>query len=866
MEQRGFKMKKAVVVQCRLGSIRLKNKALKQIDEKTLLEYVLNSMKKVDATLHYVLTDFASVEKLKPIVEKCGWNIFAGSEFDVLDRFCSFLRFIENTSVHNFPEIIIRATADNPFLFYDAAQKMIEDYEMQVEEGLKKDENFKIDYFTWSGLPHGSGVEILKTLSLLESVNYTSSPYDHEHVGPALYNHKDRYNCVFVEAPKEWNFPELRTTVDTFTDFFRAKSIINLYKIQNKVSSIGDAFDSQFVIEACKSKSVTNPILFVPNVDGKHGSGHLKRVLDLASILCADIYFSEKKVKKHKVFLENLINQYVLKGLITKDQIVKEDFPEDFYSLIVMDNFKTSQKEIDYFSKFAPVISIDEGSTKKVLKKIAYTLNIIPSDIKTDLINFTNYDFIPVSNKNREKSIKSISEIKNILIAFGGIDKSLFSLRIAQKIENILLDEKKSDFKITIVTTNKLILENKDSPRIFITQTIENLREHLFEYDLVITHYGFTAFEAASSNCLVFTFAPTVLHKKLSKKMGFTNLSHGISEKKLKTEIENLINSEDSDFVKQLKQNNKTDFNSNKKLSEFITDLSEKNVLSCPVCNEKNIFDDKIISRDKIKTIRRCKKCKLDYISFENTTKTEYNADYFGVEYKNQYGKTYLEDFNSIKNSCLRRHNIVDSIFRKKINKDNSVKGKILDIGCAYGPYLSASSDLGWLPFGIEPSSDAVDYVKNKLNFNAICSKFPVENLPKDYCNFDAVTMWYVIEHFEKLDEVLKTVNALLKNDGIFAFSTPSNCGISGKYDKSKFYKNSPSDHFSIWNPRVAKKILKKYGFKTVKIVSTGIHPERYPFIKKHDIKENQFLYKMFELHAKLFKLGDTFEIYAIKK
>ena len=859
-------MKKAVVVQCRLGSTRLKNKALKQIDDKTLLEYVLNSMKKVDAALHYVLTDFSSVEKLRPIVEKSGWNIFAGSEFDVLDRFCSFLRFVEKTSVHNFPEIIIRATADNPFLFYDAAQKMVEDYEKQVEDGLKKDENFKIDYFTWTGLPHGSGVEILNALSLLESVNYTSSPYDHEHVGPALYNHKDRYNCVFVASPKEWNFPELRTTVDTFNDFFRAKSIISLYKTQKNIVHIENSLESQFVIDACKSKYVTNPILFVPNIDGKHGSGHLKRVLELSSVLCAYIYFPEKKVKKYKVYLENLINHYVLQGLITKDQIIKDDFPEDFFSLIVMDNFKTSQKEIDYFSKFAKVISIDEGSNKKVLEKIAYALNIIPSDIDSDLINFTNYDFIPVPNKNREKSIKSINEIKNVAIVFGGIDNSLFSLKVAQKIENILLNEKSLDFKITIVTTNKFILENHDSPRIFATKTIENLREHLFEYDLVITHYGFTAFESISSNCLVFTFAPTLLHKKLSKKMGFSNLPHTISEKKLKLEILKLINADDSDFVKQLKQNNKNDFNSTEKLSEFIRDLSEKNVFYCPVCNSNDILDDKIVSRDKIKTIRNCKKCNLDYISFENTEKTEYNADYFGVEYKNQYGKTYLEDFNSIKNSCLRRHKIVDLIFRKKNSKDNSVKGKILDIGCAYGPYLSASSDLGWLPFGIEPANDAVDYVKNKLNFNVICSKFPVENLPKDYCNFDAVTMWYVIEHFEKLDEVLKTVNALLKSKGIFAFSTPSNRGISGKYNKTDFYKNSPSDHFSIWNPRVAKKILKKYGFKTVKIVSTGIHPERYPFIKKHAIKENQFLFKMVALHAKLFKLGDTFEIYAIKK
>ena len=213
----------------------------------------------------------------------------------------------------------------------------------------------------------------------------------------------------------------------------------------------------------------------------------------------------------------------------------------------------------------------------------------------------------------------------------------------------------------------------------------------------------------------------------------------------------------------------------------------------------------------------------------------------------------------------MRRHQIVDKIFRKN-QKDLSKKGKVLDIGCAYGPYLSASSDLGWIPFGIEPSSDAVNYVRNNLNFKAICSKFPVENLPSEFSNFNAVTMWYVIEHFENLDQVLSSISSLLDKKGIFAFATPSNSGVSGKYNRETFYKQSPQDHFSIWNPKVAKKILKKYGFKTVKVVSTGIHPERYPFVKKHNVQKGTFVFKLFELHSKLFSLGDTFEIYAIKK
>lgn len=858
-------MKKAVVVQCRLGSTRLKNKALKLIDNKTILEYVLNSMKKVDASIYYVVTDFYSLEKLKPIVEKCGWNIFAGSEFDVLDRFCSFLRFIDNTDIHNFPQIIIRATADNPFLFYDAAKKMIESYEQKIKTGLSTNPNFKIDYFTWTGLPHGSGVEILSTLSLLESINYTSDPYDHEHVGPALYNHKDRYNCVFEPAPEKWNHPKLRTTVDTINDFYRAKTIVNYIKNKERKQILENPIDSQTVIDACNSDAVKTPLLFVPNVDGKHGSGHLKRVLDLASVLCADIYIPPKKNSKTTV-LDKIIEKYILQGLIYKDQILSEEIPKDFYSSIILDNFCTSQKEIDYFSQFAKVLSIDEGSNSKILEKISYSVNVIPSLIKYENINLTNFDLIPLPKNQKDYPAKLIKDIKKVIIAFGGTDKSFVSINLASKLENIFLSEKNEDFEITIVTNNKQILENEYSPRIVPKNSIENLREKIYEYDLVITHYGFTAFEAVSSNCLVLTLSPTKLHKKLSKKMGFTNIHKGISEDKLKKELKNLFEKEDSDFIVNLKKNNLNKIDSQKEFSSLVRTLSEKEIKLCPVCNSKSIYLDKIISRDKIKTIRRCKICNLDYISFENAPKTQYNADYFGIEYKNQYGKTYLEDFNSIKNSCLRRHKIIDLIFTKKIANKESRNGKVLDIGCAYGPYLSAAKEFNWIPYGIEPSEDAVNYVRNKLNFSAICSKFPMDEIPNSYSNFDAITMWYVIEHFENLDEVLKSVYMMLNSKGIFAFSTPSNRGISGKYNPVDFYKNSPSDHFSIWNPKTAKKILKKYGFKTVKIVSTGIHPERFPFIKKHGIKKEQFLYKFFEFYAKLFSLGDTFEIYTTKK
>ena len=69
--------------------------------------------------MSFIPTDDESYERLEPVAKNCGWNCFAGSADDVLSRFC---RIAEKADA----DIIVRATGDNPFLFYDAAQASLE--------------------------------------------------------------------------------------------------------------------------------------------------------------------------------------------------------------------------------------------------------------------------------------------------------------------------------------------------------------------------------------------------------------------------------------------------------------------------------------------------------------------------------------------------------------------------------------------------------------------------------------------------------------------------------------------------------------------------------------------------------------------
>ena len=160
-----------------------------------------------------------------------------------------------------------------------------------------------------------------------------------------------------------------------------------------------------------------------------------------------------------------------------------------------------------------------------------------------------------------------------------------------------------------------------------------------------------------------------------------------------------------------------------------------------------------------------------------------------------------------------------------------------------------------------------MQYLKGRLSIFALKGFFPDDcrigpgNLSfweAEY--FDVVTMWYVIEHITDVQKALKTIAALLKKGGIFAFSTPSRSGISARKNLRAFLEKSPSDHRTIWDPRRAKQLLDRAGFDVKNIVVTGHHPERFPRWMR--FLGDSALLKL----SQAFGLGDTFEVYAVKK
>lgn len=830
------KKRLVVIVQCRMSSTRLPGKALLSLGGKTVLEWNLAAMKKIKADKYYLAVDEASKEALEPIAAKCGWDFYAGSLLDVLDRFCNVIK-ISNA------DIVVRATADNPFLFYEAAQEMIDEF-------YAREKKSPVDYLTFSGLPHGSGVEMFNAHSLLRAAEQTEDPYDHEHVGPALYNHKDKFSCAFVKAPSKYYYPELRTTIDTIEDYLRAQNIVNVLSGKNTVE---EPYTAKMILEAVEKPYIKNPVLLIPSVKKGQGTGHFRRCLQLSIKNNWDIYIPHEADLSQ---LEGLLTQAKENGL-DDIRIVNTLENLSYYSYVFTDLFKTDRDMAARLSTKVPVIAIDEGCDN--CDYADYVLDILPSINENRKINLAAPYLIPSPENKRNAGARN-KKIEKAIVVFGGEDPAGLTVPSAIALAKNKINTTAVVFSEKARNELENAMDVECSRYLSVSDPVDNLKEKLSAYDLVVTHYGFTAFEAVAAGCAVILAGTSPLHVKLSESYGFKCILPGhINEKTIRDAIEE----KDKLYIDCQEEKKET-------LENFTRRLSLGNHFDCPVCRKSDVMKNVVVARTAERTFRRCNECGILYMGWTVKEKqTEYNHAYFFEDYEKQYGKTYLDDFSSIKSQCIRRIGQIDFLYRhSKHHLRNTATPSVLDIGCAMGPFLSAANDCGWQVFGSDISKDAVDYVQKTLNFPAVCSPFPDGDFARELGveKFDAVTMWYVIEHFNDLDSVLKKISSLIKPDGIFAFSTPSGSGVSAKFNRKKFFEQSPSDHFTIWEIKNARNILERYGFRIMKVVPTGIHPERFPVAQKYKWKKGSLPMKILASLSKTLKLGDTVEFYCCRK
>ena len=581
-------------------------------------------------------------------------------------------------------------------------------------------------------------------------------------------------------------------------------------------------------------------ILFVPLIKKNGGFGHLKRCLEIITEIMEDGaagfragIFAPDSFSRHRI--TEILNPG-RKKISSKhiDIITELSTPWDF---IIFDRKSSSLEDYNYFRDFGVVIGLDEGGESR--NYLDYLIDILPLPRRYGLPNKSGLEYInyPAARRTGKNGLRKI------LLSFGGEDPFDLSGILA----NFLIKNKIFAGEDVSVVRGPFFGDPNDKLRLpenlKIVDSPVSLKDILYQYDIVFTSFGLTAYEAAASGCLTILFNPGKYHRTLSKLAGFPEI--GI----LKPGKRRLVSILDKSRFYLEKQKAMIP---GKPISifSFLKTLSLPERRSCPVCGN-NL--NKVAGRFPERTFRICSECLIVYqISF-NSKKTNYDKNYFFSEYKKQYGKTYLEDFPGIRLYSTKRLRNISRISKKNGSKTK----KLLDIGCAYGPFLLEAAGKAYLPYGIDVSTAAIEHIKKEYNLNASCVGFEDFDSRKEFGieEFDVITMWWVIEHFQYPDSVLNKVGKLLKPGGVFAVSTPNYSGLTARKDPGDFLKNSPRDHYTIWDPESAIRIFKKSGFRVKKVEVTGYHPERFPISRTAG-----------KIIAPLLKLGDTFEVYSVKE
>ena len=545
--------------------------------------------------------------------------------------------------------------------------------------------------------------------------------------------------------------------------------------------------------------------------------------------------------------------------------LAETDLREKSWQCIILDRFQTPSLELARWQELAPVIGIDEGGRHR--GSFDFLIDILPNCFKI-APNISVPSLLPLPKNRPCPSARFETELLKVLISFGLEDSAGLGPALAKVFAN------HQNIETTLLKGN--LSKEKNHCYLLpaaccLKESIPNLNEHLTDYDLIITHYGLTSFEALYSGVPVLLASPTGYHEKLAKKAGFFSL--GIGKINAAKRINSLLKNGGafSSYFRDLKKHCAElakkfglDCEPQQNLAELVNSFTPDVSRGCPVCGAA--LCGQVLARFRDRSYLRCKCCGAVSMNRINPMPIEYGKDYFFEQYKKQYGKTYIEDFPNLTAMAKRRLAEIRKIGSREWGV-GSRDPSILDIGCAYGAFLAAAREEGFSAQGIDAAEDAVSYVTQTLGIPAEQGYFPLPTpyspLPTPY---NVITLWYVIEHFRDCFPALAEIRKLLKPGGVLAFATPSFTGVSGRSSLIRFLEHSPQDHWTVWSPAVCGKALKKNGFKIKKIVSSGHHPERFPFLGKFAHNRVSFLYRLLMAASKIFALGDTIEIYAVRK
>ena len=153
--------------------------------------------------------------------------------------------------------------------------------------------------------------------------------------------------------------------------------------------------------------------------------------------------------------------------------------------------------------------------------------------------------------------------------------------------------------------------------------------------------------------------------------------------------------------------------------------------------------------------------------------------------------------------------------FRQKRIERFILKGRILDIGCGRGEFLSLMKERGWEAIGLELNEETAWNARKVFGLEIRTGSLMDAQFEDNF--FDVITLWHVLEHLPDPVQTIEECRRILKPGGLFVIAFPHfdslQARISGKY---WFHLDLPY-HLFHFTDKNLESFLRKFSLRVMK-------------------------------------------------
>lgn len=204
-------MKTIAIVQARMGSSRLPGKVMRMINGEPMIELLLHRLeksKRIDKII-VATTINENEHSLAEHVKKIGYEVFQGSENDVLER------YYQAAKLH-MPDTIVRITGDCPLIDPELVDEVIDAY-------IEQDVDFLSNTLPPT-FPDGLDAAVFSFRTLERANAEATTKHEREHVSPYI---RESGKFTLGNFSNAIDYSAERWTVDDISDLEVVTSIFN---------------------------------------------------------------------------------------------------------------------------------------------------------------------------------------------------------------------------------------------------------------------------------------------------------------------------------------------------------------------------------------------------------------------------------------------------------------------------------------------------------------------------------------------------------------------------------------------------------------------------------------------------------------